>query len=273
VCHFVINPQLYLVSGIHFRFEEKMDRYPPKKEIVFTMQSILQAHLNTAATGGQHGSHYIYWVSLSVFNALPTVSWKFNRPPDPERVEEIRTCMKESKRVDGLIYLACIQNQLVCYESNHRRMALKEGMPSEMATILVDMIWDATDDQVKAEFFRLNKAISVPDLFVENASEESVSVVLAAVEVFCKKYDRLKSPSGRPQRPNYNRDVFMNDIVRLMKELRIGVDELMSRLDKRNTILAGQDHSKLSQNVRQKCESSGLWLFAVSGTLNAKDLE
>jgi hypothetical protein len=65
----------------------------------------------------------------------------------------------------------------------------------------------------------------------------------------------------------------MNDIVRLMKELRIGVDELMSRLDKRNTMLAGLDHSKLSPNVRQKCENSGLWLFAVSGTLNAKDLE
>ena len=238
------------------------------------MQSIIQEHLkNSGATGGAHGTHSVYWVPLKTFNELPVTPWKFNRPPDTDRVAEIRAFMQESKRADGLIYLACIDHQLICYESNHRRLALKEGMPPDMNAILVDIIWDATNDLVKQEFIRLNKAVSVPDLYVDDSAEESVETILKAVDAFCSKYPSLKSASGRPNRPNYNRDNFTQDFIRVMKELRIGADELMTRLERLNTEMAGRDRGRLTMNVVQKCEKAGLWLFAWSGTLNAKELK
>ena len=237
------------------------------------MQSIIQEHLEKHASGGKHGSHHVYWVPLATFNQLPVTPWKFNRPPDMDRVAEIREFMQESKRADGLIYLACINHQLICYESNHRRLALKEGMDPNMAHILVDIIWDATDDLVKQEFFRLNKAISVPDLYVDNSAEESAETVIKAIDRFCAKYPKLKSASGRPQRPNYNRDVFTQDFLRVMKELKIGADELLERLDALNTALAGADHGKLTLNVVRKCQESGLWLFAWSPTLVSASLK
>jgi len=236
------------------------------------MQSIIQEHLEKHASGGKHGSHSVYWVPLVAFNQLPVTPWKFNRPPDPERVAEIRTFMKESKRADGLIYLACINHQLVCYESNHRRMALKQGMPDDMNHILVDIIWDATDDLIKQEFLRLNKAISVPDLYVDNSAEESFETITKAIDTFCAKYPSLRSASGRPNRPNYNRDLFTQDFHRVMKELRISADELLARLERLNTELATKDRGRLTMNVVQKCEKAGLWLFAWSGTLDAKAL-
>jgi hypothetical protein len=237
------------------------------------MQSIIQEHLEKHATGGKHGSHSIYWVPPVSFKQLPITRWKFNRPPDPERVAEISAFMKESKRADGLIYLACINHQLVCYEANHRREALQKDMPPDMAHILVDIIWDATDELIKQEFTRLNKAVSVPDLYVDDSADASVETILKAVDAFCTKYPSLKSASGRPQRPNYNRDVFTQDFIRVMKELKISADELLVRLERHNAELATKDRGRLTMNVVQKCEKAGLWLFAWSGTLNAKDLK
>jgi hypothetical protein len=236
------------------------------------MQSFIQKYLTDNASGGAHGSHHVYWVPVKIFNSLPITSWKFNRPPDTERVEEIRGFMKESKRVDGLIYLACVNHQLVCYESNHRREALAKDMPEDMAQILVDVLWDATDDTVKAEFFRLNKAVSVPDLYVDNTSEESVATVLAAVDTFCAKYPALRSKNGRPNRPNYNRDNLTQEFVRLMKELNISAEELLVRLERLNVQMSRWPKNKLTHAVGSKCEASGLWLFAWSPVLNAKDL-
>lgn len=237
------------------------------------MQSFIQKYLQENASGGAHGSHHVYWVPIKIFNSLPITSWKFNRPPDTERVAEIRVFMKESKRVDGLIYLACVNHQLVCYESNHRREALREQMPEDMAPILVDVLWDATDEMVKAEFFRLNKAVSVPDLYVDNTPEDNVATVLAAVDRFCSKYPKLRSASSRPQRPNYNRDNLTQEFVRLMKELHIPAEELLARLERLNQKMAEVSHHRLSESVVQKCTASGLWLFAWSAVINEKNLE
>lgn len=237
------------------------------------MQSFIQEHLSKTASGGAHGTHWVYWVPITVFNKLPITPWKFNRPPDMGRVGDIRSFMAESKRADGFIYLACINHQLVCYESNHRREALRQGMADEMAPILVDVLWDATDDMIKQEFFRLNKAVSVPDLYVDNSGEDTVASVLAAVDAFLAAYPGARSTSNRPNRPGYNRDLFTQDFNRVRLELQITAEELVTRLKRLNTEMSTRSHGRLTVNCVQKCEASGLWLFAWSPTLNVKDLE
>ena len=233
--------------------------------------SILQEHLKTY--GGPHGSHHVYWIPVGVFNSLPIESWKYNRRPDAGRVQQINEFMKDSKRADGMIYLACIDNKLVCYESNHRREALKTDMPPDMSQILVDVLWNATDEQVKQEFFRLNKAISVPELYVDSSAEESVATVLAAVDAFCAKYPKARSASGRPNRPSYNRDTFTQEFVRVMKELHISPDELLLRLDRLNLEMRTRPIGRMTVKCAAKCNAAGLWLFAWSPSLNAKELE
>jgi hypothetical protein len=146
-------------------------------------------------------------------------------------------------------------------------------MPEDMTQILVDVLWDATDDMVKSEFFRLNKAVSVPDLYVDNSPDDSVTSVLAAVEAFCSKYPRLRTTSGRPNRPGYNRDVLTQEFVRLMKELHVSAEELLVRLERLNEQMSHRPRGKLTMNVVSKCQASGLWLFAWSSSLNAKELD
>lgn len=222
--------------------------------------------------GGAHGSHSVYWIPVKLFNNFKINRWKHNRPPDEDRVVEIREAIKSKGRMDGQIYLASINDELVCYESNHRREALK-GLDN-LAMILVDVIWDTTNELVKEEFLRLNKAVSVPELYLEEEKVINLYEGLKeAVDLFCDNYKKLKSSSNHPQRPNFNRDTILDEFYRVMKENNIGIEELSNRLTKLNADMAKRDKSKLNDRVIKKCEESNLWLFAWSSKLNDKELE
>lgn len=229
----------------------------------------LQTYLKDNAIGGDHGSHSVYWIPLNIFNQLPIKRWKFNRPPDVERISEIHDFMKVSGRMDGVIYLAFCDNELVCYESNHRREALK-GLDN-VADILVDIIWNVTDDIIKEEFIRLNKAVSVPELYIDKNIEIDLNNLRKAVDDFCSLYKSHKVTSGRPNRPNFNRDNLTDDFYSIMKDTKMSLDEFLLKLTEHNKKLLLKDKSKLSEKIIEKCSASGLWLFAWNPRLNPKD--
>lgn len=230
----------------------------------------LETFLKEKATGGQHGTHYIYWVPVKVFNSLPIKLWKHNRPPDADRVKEIHEFMKKSKRMDGMIYLATIGDDLVCYESNHRREALK-GL-EDMATILVDLLPNTNDNVLKEEFIRLNKAVSVPELYFSQDSEKIFRDLREAIDDFCEVYKKHKVSTNKPQRPNFNRDILMDEFYRIIKELNIDVEEFIKRLSRYNRRLLTKDKTGLSKKIIEKCNESGLWIFAWTSKLDAKEI-
>ena len=217
-----------------------------------------------------HGSHQICIIPLDIFNGIPIKRWKHNRPPDKERVDEIHAYMTESKRLDGMLYLACVNKEMVCYESNHRREAL-EGL-TDVEPILVDILWDATDEMVKSEFLRLNKAVSVPELFVDDTPMVAIDGLLEIRNKFCNAFKLNKVTTQNPQRPNFNSDGILSEFNRVMKENKIGPNELWLRLIRLNEEMSNRDRSKLSPKIIEKCERSQCWLFAWSRTLDAKEL-
>lgn len=231
----------------------------------------LRDYLKDKASCDEQGTHTVYWMPSAIFNMIPIKRWKYNRPPDDTRVQEIREWIQQSKRVDGIIYLACVGNEIVCYESNHRREALR-GIDG-LHNILVDMMWDATDEIVKQEFFRLNKAISVPELFVTEQPTVRLEDLMDVVNKFCENYSKMRSPNKHPHRPNFNRDQFMEDLYSIVKDSGITIEEAMNRLEKLNWKLAVKDKTKLSKTIIDKCEKTGMWLFAWKTRLNVSDLE
>lgn len=212
----------------------------------------------------------VYAIPMEKFRTLDVKPWKYNRPPDMTRIPEIHDWMKEFGRMDGVLNLAYIQGEgLVCFEGNHRRLAL-DGLD---IPVFVDIVWDATHESLAHEFRRLNKSVCVPDLYVAETSATLRLELEDAVAEFRKKYSSMESTSGRPQRPNYNRDRLTDEITRLQKELVVPVGELMTRIYALNEYYAGNDKSKLTEKMRQKCEASGLWLFAWSSSIATKDLQ
>lgn len=233
---------------------------------------IIKEHLANPANASSsvQGKHTVYWMPYTTFAKLKIKMWKYNRPCDDKRVAEIREWVSESKRVDGVIYLACVDNELVCYDANHRRVAI-EGLEG-IYPIQVDILWNATDEEVKAEFQRLNKAMSVPELYVTNEPIVTEAELRPMVTVFCANYGSHYVTSKHPQRPNFSRDGITDQFYRLCGELQIKPDELKNRINRLNNERALRDKSELSAKIVEKCTKSGLWLFAWSTHLDAKDL-
>lgn len=212
----------------------------------------------------------VYAIPMNIFRQLDIKQWKYNRPPDTSRIPEIHNWMKEFNRMDGMLNLAYIQNEgLVCFEGNHRRLAL-DGLN---IIVFVDIIWDTTHDIITHEFQRINKSVSVPDIYVAENNNTLRIEIEDAVSLFRKKYQMHESSSGRPIRPNFNRDKLTDEITRLQKELNITVSELMERIYSLNEKYKSKDKSKLSQNIQLKCGFSGLWLFAWSSSISVNELE
>ena len=210
----------------------------------------------------------VYAIPMDVFRSLDIKQWKFNRPPDITRLAEIRSWMTEFKRMDGVLNLAYISGEgIVCFEGNHRRLAL-DGLD---ITVFADVLWDVTDEIVVHEFRRLNKSICVPDLYVTENHYAVRENIEKAVQEFRKKYPSMESTSGRPQRPNFNRDKLTDELFRLHKELGISIEDLMVKLNLLNETLKVSDKSKLSESIKQKCEKSGLWLFAWNSSINMRN--
>jgi hypothetical protein len=228
----------------------------------------------SGVSGGPHGNdHYVLWVPPKVFNELPIKMWKYNRPPDEERVKEIRAYMETSKRMDGIVYLAYVDGELVCYESNHRRQALKsmEDVTS-MSYVLVDVLEHATHEKIRHEFNRLNKAVSVPEIYTVDQPEIRIEDLRDIVDNFCKNYVACKVNTNHPQRPHFNRDMLTDEFYRVMKENSLGVDEFVRRLTELNRRMSMRDKTRLTPKVIEKCQRSGLWLFAWSSKLDGKGL-
>lgn len=224
-------------------------------------------------SGGQHGpNHYVYWIPAKTLNELPIKRWKYNRPPDEDRIHEIRTYMESSNRMDGIVYLAHLHDDLVCYESNHRREALK-GMAdvSRMNYILVDVLVNATHELIREEFNRLNKSIPLPVIYKVNDTDINREELKEFVNGFCTSYKVCKSNSDNPQRPNFNRDLVMDEFTRILQEADISIPTFMERLTRLNQRMAFRDKSRLSPRIIEKCEKSGLWLFAWSSKLDVKE--
>jgi hypothetical protein len=211
----------------------------------------------------------VYSVPMNIYKTLDVKQWKYNRPPDMNRVPEIHEWMKTFQRMDGVLNLAYISGEgLVCFEGNHRRLALE----NLQIVVLIDIVWDATDEIVTYEFRRLNKSVCVPDLYITDTTSSLRVEIEDAVAEFRKKFPGNESTSGKPNRPNYNRDKLTDELTRIQRERVIPVSELMNRLYVLNDTYSQYDKSKLSSKIRTKCEETGLWLFAWSSSISANDI-
>ena len=137
-----------------------------------------------------------------------TTNWKYNRPPDERKVEEITQYIHDNKKPpDGIIYIAELIDsetktiRYVCYDGNHRREALKYVPKMK---VLVQLRTNITDEDIKDEFLRLNKTTPVPELYItdeiDEGKKEKIKIsILNTIKYFAKKYPKHFSSSSRPK--------------------------------------------------------------------------
>lgn len=194
--------------------------------------------------------------------------WQHNRPADSDRVSEIIDCYKNGIYVPNIFHLAEVNQKLVCYDGNHRREALVLAQINPK--VIIDIIYNCDKENIINEFRNLNKSVSVPEIFLDDS--EIKAEIYEFVRLFCIKYNFYCKTSQNPQRPNFNRDGFCDEVYRIHKDLDLTIAQIARGLSLLNTaykLLYGN----LKPTILQKCKQGDLYLFAISKTIIITDLQ
>lgn len=139
-------------------------------------------------------------------------NWEKNRPVDPTRVKAIQSYYDkfQIRLIDGIIYAWRTDDMLKIYDGWTRYCSASDDMQLQLC------VYDTEFEQdIVHHFLALNSAVPVPSLFIEDTEATKRKVITAVVDHFCAKYKIFLSASQRPQRPNFNRDIFTEQLSQL----------------------------------------------------------
>ena len=229
----------------------------------------MEAVLNRLGTpiGVMHAGTVLYAIKWEHIAPL-SCQWSRNRAPDPARVEALVAHMAAGGYVPPLMHFAELKGEespLACFDGNHRR----EGYARESAptrTVIAAVRFNATPEQVEADFRAINSAVSVPELYTRAAGGPPREALLALAQSYVTTYPRYLSASAHCTAPHFNRDVLVDNLDALCRTLSIDTATLAAGLQRLNDALAA---GRLSLKARElyparaveKCRAHGLWLF------------
>lgn len=213
----------------------------------------------------RRGNHVGYIVKFKNINPI-CKKWSKNRNPDMERVNEMHEYYKNGGYIPKFIHLAeLVDEGIVCYDGNHRRELLKMINDDEVECI-IDVLFNASPHDVHEAFLSVNNAVDVPEIYMDDLSNIKEDV-LGLVKKYETKYKMFLSKTARCRSPNFNRDVFTDNITKIYKFFNgtKTISEIEDLLHKLNKEYAKgkicKTHSKYPSSVLDKCMKHGLWLF------------
>jgi hypothetical protein len=218
--------------------------------------------------------HKLIITSNEELSKIEINNWKYNRPPDMNRIPEIVKYYKRSKIIDGVIYIVKIEDLYYCYDGIHRLEALK-SMNKEIK-LIIDIYNNPLEEIIYGRFRKINRAIPVPDLYItkEESVKESVKEnvkekIENVINYFKKNYNEYFSSSSRCNKPNENRDSMNNKLYELLnenekKELfnNISSKEIIEYLEYKNKYFKKYvNEYKLTNSQLKKCKEKDFYLF------------
>jgi len=226
-----------------------------------------------------------YVLPLFILKELGITRWSRQRPPAPERVEEIAAWIREHQDVVGTISLAWHPTErLVCYDGQHRLDALFQQENVDI-TVLVEIMWESTELAIMAAFQTINRAVPVSELYTDphdvvHSIKGEIADYVAGLAI---TYKPFLSTSAKPCRPNFNRDQITEDLFHMWRdEFQEAVPfhrivEALTRLNKtydedEDSIPKERTRKKFPA-IHKKCSQYKMWLFAETGRLCVEDLK
>jgi len=229
--------------------------------------------------------HLIIKVKVSDLVQAPIMNWQYNRPADTARCEEIAKYMYRAKKpVDTMLYLSLNQksNQFDVVDGIHRYTALMyikkqtdelDFVTNAFGTDPCDWLFDsymilsirlnATDGELIEFFQSLNKSNPIPELYVRDVKKDKKDCVEHVCHNWQSIYKTHFSASNKPQKPNINRDRFIDVLDAVYDKLHL-TEETKGKLEQalqRTNVHISQNLPKLTKSIKEKCEITGCWLF------------
>jgi len=228
---------------------------------------------------GRHIGYMVPWKRISCY----CKKWSLNRDTDVARINEMIEFFERGGYLPPFIHLAELHDEgLVCYDGNHRREVFNH-FPDKEITCIVDVIFNATLEEVVTEFNNINKIVMMPSIHLETDDERLITPrikieIMDLVKFYIEKYKKFVSSSGKPNPPNFNRDLFTENLTEIYKYFHgeVSIAELTGLLEKLNIAYSKnrlcRSHSTFGAQVIKKCTDGGLWLF-LSRSIQAAHIE
>jgi hypothetical protein len=233
--------------------------------------------------------HKIIKVKITDLLCAPITNWQYNRPADLVRCNDIARYIYNSKKcVDTMFYLS-FNNKKRSFDvidGIHRFSSLKIIKeynlkpldlltPSEFGNncdaqwlydsyIIANIRINASDSELIDLFKSLNKSNPIPELYIRDTNKDKRDIIETIANNWQIKYKSHFSSNSKPNKPNINRDRFIDlldilyDKFHITEENKIKLELI---LDKTNTNILYNLPRKLSQSTKEKCSNSGCWLF------------
>lgn len=225
------------------------------------MQNLFNNIATKTYTNTNHIGYLINWKLITPL----CKKWSLNRDSDQNRVNELVQYYNNGGYVPLFLHLAETEDGLVCYDGNHRREMM--NILNYNGICIIDIIFNATKDQLIDAFNNLNKSIQVPLVYLETTNNTIKDDLITLVKSYEEKYKPFVSTSSRCHSPNFNRDTLMDNLYSIyqsfnnsitVQELRILLERLNSEYSKGNLC---QPHNSYRSSIIEKCKKYNLWLF------------
>lgn len=237
--------------------------------------------------------HKIIKIKVKDLLSSPITNWKYNRPADPKRCYDIAKYIYNSKNnMDTMLYLNFnnLEQTFDIIDGVHRYTALKlikEHNSKQLdlicegdfgnngdakwlyeSYIIVNIRFNSLEGDIIELFKSLNKSSPIPELYIRDVSKYKRDVIEEVVKNFQFKYNSHFTASNKPNKPNINRDRFIDLLEIVFEKYKISEENPLSLeniLENFNTLIAFDiSELKIPKNIKDKCLKSGCWLFIHS---------
>jgi hypothetical protein len=256
------------------------------------IQKVLSSLMPTAEIIHKYSDrHFILKIKVSDLLTISITNWKYNRPPDMVRCADISKYIYLSKSpLDTMLYLN-FNNKSKSFDvldGIHRYTSLKiikekNGSldfitPSDYGNnndagwlyeshIILNMRFNSTEGELIELFKTLNKSTPIPDLYIRDIVKEKRDIIENVANNWQVKYKSHFSSNNKPNKPNINRDRFIDLLEKIYNKYNINENNknlLEEVLERANWNISINIPLKLSQSIIDKCHSTGCWLFIYS---------
>ena len=104
-------------------------------------------------------------------------------------------------------------------------------------------------------------------MYIKDINQEKRDVIEKVSNKFCVKYKSHFSSNVRPNKPNINRDRFIDMLDKIYIKYNLNYENnflLEEMIENLNTYISFNIPSKLTESVKTKCSQTGCWLFIYS---------
>ena len=236
--------------------------------------------------------HIIIKVKVCDLLNSPITNFKYNRSPDLTRCSDIAKYIYISKNpLDTMLYLSFnnINQSFDIIDGIHRYTSLKilkENNSNSLdlitpgdfgnnndagwlyeSHVILNIRFNAIESELIELFQNLNKSLPIPDLYIRDFVKEKREIIENVANNWQVKYKSHFSSNNKPNKPNINRDRFIDLLEEIYVKYKINEDNkhlLEQLIDRANWNIYTNIPLKLSETVIDKCKSTGCWLFIYS---------